>query len=265
VEYIDKVWHQYLKRPYKLALKTDIGNGQPVVFLHGIAAKSESWAPVIDKLNAHKYRIVSFDLLGFGVSPNPNWLEYSVDDHAKSVIASIRQRRIKGPIILVGHSMGAVIAARIARLKPKLVKHLILYQIPVYSDNPDLGVKDMRNKAYLSFLNSLADNQKLTLRSARMIEKIASRAIRFTLSEDNWPAFERSLRNTVLRDDVFEDVRALKIPTDIIYGSYDPLILRRSMRRAFKNSSLIKFNRVDETHRISKRAGALISTLIEGK
>lgn len=263
VEKFDKFWYNTLGRPYQLRLQIDQGTGQPVVFLHGIAAKANAWTEVMDELDKNQFRAVAFDLLGFGESPQPDWLDYSVDDHARAVAKSIKQAKLGGPVILVGHSMGAVIAARVARLYPKLVGHLILYQVPVYSDSAEMGLRDIRNRAYLRFLDTLADNQKSTLRSARLLEKLARRAVQFTLSEDNWPAFEKSIRNTVMQEDVFEDVGALDIKTDIIYGTYDPIVLRRSMRRAFQGSALVRFHRAVETHRISPKAGKLIIKLIE--
>lgn len=233
------------------------------MFLHGIAARADAWTDVINELDAARFRGIAFDLLGFGDSPQPDWLDYSVDDHARAIARSIKHARLGSPVILVGHSMGAVIAARVALLFPKLVKHLILYQVPVYSDNPKVGIRDIRNRAYLRFLDSLADNQKATLRKARLIERLARSAVQFTLSEDNWPAFEKSIRNTVMQEDVYEDVQALKIRTDIIYGTYDPIVLRHSMQRAFKGSPLVRFYRTIETHRISPKAGKLIIRLIE--
>lgn len=261
--YVERFWHDTLRRPYQLKLQIDKGSGQPVVFLHGIAARADTWTEVIDVLDTKRFRGLAFDLLGFGDSPKPDWLEYSVDDHARAVARSIKHAKPGRPVILVGHSMGAVIAARVARLYPKLVKHLILYQVPMYSDNPEVGMRDIRNRAYLRFLDSLADNQQSTLRKARLLERLASRAVQFTLSEDNWPAFEKSIRNTVMQEDVYEDVQALRITTDIIYGTYDPIVLRRSMRRVFRGSSLVRFHSTVETHRISSKAGKLIIRLIE--
>lgn len=263
MSYVEKFWHNTLRRPYRLRQQIDVGSGQPVVFLHGIAARADTWTEVVDELDSTRFRGLAFDLLGFGDSPRPDWLDYSVNDHARAVARSIKRARPGTPVILVGHSMGAVIAARVARLYPKLVKHLILYQVPVYSDNPEVGIRDIRNKAYLRFLDSLADNQKSTLRKARVLERIARSAVQFTLSEDNWPAFEKSIRNTVMQEDVYEDIQQLNISTDIVYGTYDPIVLRRGMRKAFKGSELVNFHRTTETHRISPKAGKIIIGLIE--
>lgn len=260
---IDTIWHKRLRRPYQLARKIDTGSGQTVVFLHGIAARAEIWVEITDRLDKAKFRSLAFDLLGFADSPNPEWSHYSVDDHAKSVIASIRRSRAEEPVILVGHSMGAVIASRVAHLEPNLAKQLILYQIPVYSDYSKLGIRDMRNKAYISFLESLSRRRKITLRSARLLEKVGSKAVQFSVDEKNWLAFQRSIRNTIMHEGVFDDIQSVGVPIDIIYGSYDPIVLRRSMRRVFKESKNVRFYKVDETHRISKRSAKLIAQLVE--
>jgi Predicted hydrolases or acyltransferases (alpha/beta hydrolase superfamily) len=81
--WLDYYWHKVLKRPYTLAKRIDRGRGQPVIFLHGIASTGEGWRSVAEQLDDTKYRSIVFDLLGFGDSPQPDWLQYSVDDHAK--------------------------------------------------------------------------------------------------------------------------------------------------------------------------------------
>jgi len=260
--WLDYYWHKVLKRPYTLAKRIDRGRGQPVIFLHGIASTGEGWRSVAEQLDDTKYRSIVFDLLGFGDSPQPDWLQYSVDDHAKAVLASLRRMRVRKPVVLVGHSMGSLVAAHIARQYPKRVKHLILYQMPIYGDVPKLEVKDFRRQAYLSVFRYLAEHPKMTLWYARLLGRAASKLGGFVLTEKTWQPFEMSLRNTIMQQQSYDNLRELQMPTDVVYGRYDVLVFRKNIQHFFRPSKYLKFYEIDEIHRISARAGELIRELI---
>lgn len=260
--WLDYYWHKKLKRPYSLSKRIDVGKGQPVVFLHGIGASGENWRSMPEMLDRKKYKIVAFDLLGFGDSPRPDWLEYSVEDHAKAVLATLRRNRIKRPIILVGHSMGSLVAAYIAQKYPGKVKHLILYQMPIYGLPPSLNVKDYRSQAYLSVFKYLAEHPRMTLWYARVLGKAASKVAGFALDESSWQPFEMSLRNTIMQQQAYENLHTLRMPTDVIYGKYDALVLKKNMRHFFRPTKYLRFYEIKEMHRVSARASTLITQLI---
>ena len=69
----DKIWHQKLRRPYKLASIIDEGEGNPpVVLLHGIGRTASIWENVVTLIK-DKHRVVALELLGFGASPKLDW------------------------------------------------------------------------------------------------------------------------------------------------------------------------------------------------
>jgi pimeloyl-ACP methyl ester carboxylesterase len=263
VSRFEKFWHKTLRQPYKLSLRIDQGNGQSVVLLHGLAVTAENWHYVTTNLNPERYRSVAFDLLGFGDSPKPDWSAYSVDDHAHSIVASLRKNHVQKPIVLVGHSMGAIIAVRISKLYPDLVKHLILYQMPVYSDSPEFNIKDMRHKAYVRLFESMLNNPKLLVSTAARLGKVVTRVAHFEFDERSWYPFEQSLRHTIMQEQVYRDLHELRMPIDVIYGRLDMLVLRRSMKRLFSSSAHVRFHQLNETHQISGRAAKVIVQLIE--
>ena len=135
-QWFDNLWHRRLGKAYILKRTIDQGKGQPVVLLHGLGRTGADWQPVVEGLGYFPFRIVAFDLLGFGKSPKPAWLEYDIDDHARAVIASLEKQRLPQPAVLVGHSMGCLIAVRVARWRPDLVRHLVLYEMPLYEGLP---------------------------------------------------------------------------------------------------------------------------------
>ena len=89
--------------------------------LHGWGVSSLSFKEVADKLST-KYRVITIDLLGFGMSDEP--LEpLSLDDYVDSVYSLLSHLEIDYPILL-GHSFGGRIAIKYANLYP--VSSLIL-------------------------------------------------------------------------------------------------------------------------------------------
>ncbi len=93
-----------------------------VVAIHGITANHRAWAPVAEALPG--VRVVAPDLRGRGRSaalPGP----WGMNVHAADVGAVIEAYAV-GPVVVVGHSMGAFVAAALARSRPELVASLVL-------------------------------------------------------------------------------------------------------------------------------------------
>ena len=103
----------------------------------------ESWDDLITKLTKSDVgaRVISMDLLGFGKSPSPRWLKYDVAIQAKSVIFTLLRAGVRQPLIIVGHSMGSLIAIEITKRYPLLVKgageyfNKLLRESDNYSEN----------------------------------------------------------------------------------------------------------------------------------
>jgi pimeloyl-ACP methyl ester carboxylesterase len=99
-------------------------NGRTVVLLHGRNFPASYWAPVIKVLSETGYRVVVPDQIGFGKSSKPRG-ELHFDTLARNTIALLDHLQI-GKADLVAHSMGGMLAVRIARAYPDRVAHLVL-------------------------------------------------------------------------------------------------------------------------------------------
>ncbi|MBO9412697.1 MULTISPECIES: alpha/beta hydrolase [unclassified Ruegeria] len=85
----------------------DAGEGPLVVLLHGVGLRAEAWGAQIDALVAAGFRVLCPDMPGHGASAfHP---VEGLESYAAPVAALIDQ-----PAVLIGHSMGALIATRIA-------------------------------------------------------------------------------------------------------------------------------------------------------
>ena len=255
----DKLWHRSLGRPYRLSKPLDTGQGQPVVLLHGIGRTGHTWQHVTELLAGQPYRLVAFDLLGFGASPKPEWPDYDIDDHARAVIASISKLRLGQPVVLVGHSMGCLVAVRVARLRPDLVRNLVLYQMPLYEGLPE----KRRYRAQLAIYNRvyarlLRFEPSFDPENARLVERLARRITGFEVDQGTWRPFVKSLEHTILRQTAAEDIKLIDAPMDVIYGSYDMLVIRGKPQHIFRENDPVTTHRIRERHVISAKASRFI-------
>ena len=97
------------------------GDGDPVVFLHGIFASSEAWTEVCSSLDRP---CIAFDLPGFGGSDLPSAPDVSA--YAEDIAAGVDALGLSR-FELVGHSFGGAVAARLAELLPARVTSLVLF------------------------------------------------------------------------------------------------------------------------------------------
>lgn len=263
----DRFWHGWLKRPYRLHKAVDQGDpkGMPVVFLHGLGRSAEVWGHMDSLMIDKPIRMICFDLLGFGQSPKPENLAYDVDDHARAVIKSVKKLRLRQPVILVGHSMGCLISVRVARMQPKLVRHLVLYEMPLYAGLPEKRVYKLRLKLYFSLYKRIVAYKPIFSgpgrpRAQRLAEKIAG----FTLSDETWRPFVRSLKHTIMEQTTHLDIKQLRMPMDVIYGSRDRLVIRGKTQEIFgEDVKNVAAHTIKENHAISPTASAFILQRIE--
>ena len=98
-------------------------DGAPtVVAVHGITSNAWAWDPLAHHL-AGAAHLVAVDLRGRGRSydaPAP----YGIAQHAADIASIVEQ--LGGPLVLVGHSMGAYVVEMVAEQRPELVRDIVL-------------------------------------------------------------------------------------------------------------------------------------------
>lgn len=103
------------------------GEGPPVVLIHGTGADAESnWGALIESLS-DRYTVVAPNLPGAGKTPAPTD-RLELDQLARDVTSTVQDAL--GPDQgwhLVGHSLGAVIAAAVAVDRPEQARSLLLH------------------------------------------------------------------------------------------------------------------------------------------
>jgi lipase len=94
-----------------------------VVGIHGITANHLNFAGVAERL-AGRRPFLAFDLRGRGDSDKPEG-PYGIEQHARDVDAALRALGV-GPAVLVGHSMGAYVAAALAARTPERAAGVVM-------------------------------------------------------------------------------------------------------------------------------------------
>ena len=102
----------------------ETGTGEPLVLIHGIATDRRIWDMVVPDL-AQTRRVVTLDLPGFGGS-EPVGDDFELERVAKRIARGLSGRGLRGPVDLVGHSLGGGVAITLAALHPRLIRRLIL-------------------------------------------------------------------------------------------------------------------------------------------
>ncbi|MDN5917579.1 MAG: alpha/beta fold hydrolase [Pseudonocardia sp.] len=104
----------------------EVGRGQrrAVLLVHGLAASSSTWAPVLEPLGRHAH-VLAPDLLGHGNSDAPHSGDYSLGGFAtglRDLLVALDVDRVT----VVGHSFGGGVAMQFAHQFPELTERLVL-------------------------------------------------------------------------------------------------------------------------------------------
>ena len=97
----------------------------PVVLLHGIGSRGQSWWPVIDSLAA-RFHLYQLDLRGHGASGKPS-AGYLVEHYAADLNAALDALDLQsGEPRIMGHSLGALVTLYWASQRPSLAAALVV-------------------------------------------------------------------------------------------------------------------------------------------
>ncbi len=114
------------------------GAGQPLLLIHGFTDSAMCWLSLIEAL-APRYDVIAYDSRGHGRATRVN-SRYTIVDLADECAALLDALELRDPVLVVGHSMGAGIAALLAVRHPPRVKALALEDPPF---TPAIAAPDM--------------------------------------------------------------------------------------------------------------------------
>lgn len=116
------------------------GRGPAVLLLHGFTGRGTDWSPFLRSIHKTGHTSIVIDLLGHGRSDAPgDPARHAIEQQAADIATILRQLGTH-PAVVVGYSMGARVALRLATTEPDLVRGLIL-------EGPSAGITDRRERA----------------------------------------------------------------------------------------------------------------------
>lgn len=232
-----------------------------VVFIHGIGSSGAMWQQVITELGQRAdVRILAVDLLGFGESPKPEWAQYSTHEHAKALAKTLRRRGIH-QAIFVGHSLGSLVAIEYAKLHASRVMSLVLCSPPFYQLKD--GKRFSADKLYMKLYEKMRAREDRTLKLGQLLQEKIRPGRGFILNELTLPAFVKSLESSIEKQTSLEDAIGLPRPIAVLYGTLDPVVLAKNIKKLQKANAHVTVQSVVAGHEISKRyAVALLHALM---
>src|SRR3954447_6655431 len=210
----------------------DVAAGQPngriVVLLHGRNFPSSYWAPVIKTLNDAGYRVVVPDQIGFGKSSKPQG-DLHFDTLARNTIALLNSLQIAKADV-VAHSLGGMLAVRLARAYPERIAHLVL-TAPIGLEDYRLYVPPTPTEKILESEDRLtADGYRKQLETNYSLKLPPDQVTPFIEARFNikgsaeYPRWLRAFVNSaqlIYREPVAHEIPLLTLPTLFVMGADD--------------------------------------------
>lgn len=223
------------------------GSGRTILLVHGLGGSLANWDAVGPRL-VGLGRVVAIDLPGFGVSPPGN--DWSLETQRNAIIGAAEH--LGAPAVLIGNSMGALLAAMTATARPDLVAGLVLIspatppRLPdpnihwptarrlLLNATPGLGPMLVRRMIDSMTPRELINDslRRITHKSGRvpleLVEsfvEVAEKRSRLPWAADAIPKTGQSIRRLFSRRSRFVSmIRDVMAPTLVIQGVADRIV-----------------------------------------
>lgn len=202
----------------------DTGEGPPVLFLHGLFLDRHFWAHQTTAL-ADRRRCIAFDMPGHGASGWRPGLD--LDGIAEDIALWIGEH-CRGPVTIVGHSQGGMVAMRVAARHGSLVERLVMVNTSARAEYPDrldgwrerrsalLG-SDRERAAVMSGIQQLTAAKHWIARHPQEIAAEHAAMMRHDPS-----LLVQAIDAAVLdRPDMIGLLRDIAVPADVLSGELD--------------------------------------------
>jgi pimeloyl-ACP methyl ester carboxylesterase len=225
---------QDLRMAYMDVAPTGPANGRAVILLHGKNFFGAYWEGPIRALAAAGFRVIVPDQLGFGKSSKPN-LHYTFEllaGNTKKLLDELGVARV----VVVGHSMGGMLATRFVLMYPQVATQLVL-------ENP-IGLEDYReNVPYQAVETNYRNTLGQTEESLRKFigsyfahwkdayEPYVQVPYRWTLSAE-YPRYALASALTydmIYTQPIAHDLPLVRAPTLLVIGQSDRTVVGRQL------------------------------------
>lgn len=204
----------------------EAGQGEEVlVLLHGIGSNAQSWAPLMP-LIAGGRRVIAWDAPGYGGSDPLARERPDADDHADALAALLRALDVSGAVLL-GHSLGALVAAALTRRHPGLVRALALADPAMGSACPPGAPWPAPVAERLRELETLGARAFAARRAPRLCAAGASpavvEAVTAAMAAVRLPGYAQAC-SVLAQGDLLSAVAELRLPGLVFCGAMDAVV-----------------------------------------
>ncbi|MBP05240.1 MAG: hypothetical protein CL728_00675 [Chloroflexi bacterium] len=186
------------KNNKKLSYKK-IGKGSPIIFLHGLTSSSNTWNSIYEDISKIR-TIYMVDFRGHGFSDHFN--SYKWDELSEDITLFIEEK-IDSPVDILGHSLGACIASKVAETSPKNIRSLIL-EDPPFFHHSRVGIEGIskRFKYNLSLAKSYNSKEEILKKfkeNSKLVNVKNLEDIALNLSKLDHKVLEQTIDGSALR------------------------------------------------------------------
>ena len=240
---LDMARERAARRPLGDQLYTEIrGSGDPIVFLAGLQGSTKYWGNAFDPL-AGEHRLIFVDALGFGRSPWPRHIDYTLDDQLAALRRTLVTKGATEDVTLVAHSFGTIIAAAYAARFPSEVSRVVLLGTPIFANERQARerIRNMtRLGALFTFNRTLAHLSCMTMCATRPLLRRVLPALRRDLDPDvvadsvlhDLPAVDGAVNRILLKERVQDSLQRIGANAVLVHGRDDTVTPIEAARAA---------------------------------
>ena len=211
-----------------------LGEGNPVILLHGWLTDMETMRPIANSL-MQNFKVYLVDVVGFGKSDLLT-KPINTDEYGDFLEGFCKELKIENPI-LIGHSNGGRIIINAVGRKLVEPRKIVLID--------SAGLKPKRPLTYYIKVG-IAKCGKAVL-NILPVSKESKEKIRNKVGSSDYKASSEVLKETmkiILSEDQTENLKNISVPTLLIWGRYDtatPIADGRKMEKLIDNAGLVEY------------------------
>lgn len=201
------------------------GSGAPLVLLHGLTSNKSAWRPLLPTLEVD-YHVYALDMRGHGKSGRAPDNQYHNADYARDVIAFLKH--LDAPVVLMGQSLGAMVAIVTASQYSDGVRALILLDPPLFSYSDSMQLEPRRTQWVSLVASTMKGNPSFDTIVARLRAAMPDAPDEQITGTANYiSGVAPGAAETALRDEMWQGIdlpqalQQISCSTLLIHGDWD--------------------------------------------
>jgi len=240
--------------------------GVPLVLLHGLSDSLLSMRPMMEHL-PKGMRVIAITQRGHGDSSKPAG-PYTTDAFVGDAVAAMDRLGVRRAVVF-GHSMGSIVAQRLAMGHPERVAGLVLEgAFPGLKGNPaveafyDEAIKDLCDPIDPAFARAFQESNIARPLAPELLDLVTAESCK--LPAHAW----RAIFEDLMADDLGPDLPRIQAPTLLLWGDQDGFVTRADQDRllaGIRGSALTVFEGTghDPHWEEPARAAELVAVFIQ--